>query len=105
MNFVSGGLTGVITVLWRALLNNGGVLMIISHLLLHNITSQGNDNASQNCSKWKYKWRKRRTVLFGQNKSYDELGDADDLGRPDDIWISDGSPLRFHSGVFLSKIV
>jgi len=27
------------------LLNNGKVIMITSHLLLHNITSQGNDNA------------------------------------------------------------
>jgi len=36
------------------LLNNGEVIMKISHLLLHNITSQGNDNASQNESKWKF---------------------------------------------------
>jgi len=35
------------------LLNNGEVIMKISHLLLH-ITSQGNDNASQNESKWKF---------------------------------------------------
>jgi len=61
-----------IVALWRTLLNNGEVIVEISHLLLHNITSQGNDNASQNKSKWKFQWRKRRTVLFSQNKSYDQ---------------------------------
>jgi len=42
--------------------------MRISYLLLHNITSQGNDNASQNESKWKFQWRKRWTVLFSQSE-------------------------------------
>jgi len=42
------------------------------HVLLHNKTSHSNDNASQNESKWKFQWRKRRTVLSSQNKSYDE---------------------------------
>jgi len=28
--------------------------MRTSHLLLHNIMSQGNDNASQNDSEWKF---------------------------------------------------
>jgi len=36
------------------------------------LTSQSNDNASQDESKWKFQWRKRRTILFSQNKSYDE---------------------------------
>jgi len=54
MSLVSGGLTGVIIALSRTLLNNGQVLMRISHLLLHNITSLGNDNASHNESKWKF---------------------------------------------------
>jgi len=55
MSLVSGGLTGGTTVLWRALyvtlLNNGEVIMRISHLLLHNITSQSNYNANQSESK------------------------------------------------------
>jgi len=49
-------------------LDNGEVIMRISYLLLHNITSQGNDNASQNESKWKFQWRKRWTVLFSQSE-------------------------------------
>jgi len=36
------------------LLDNGDVIMRISHLLLHNTTSLGNDNASQNESKWNF---------------------------------------------------
>ena len=56
--------------------------MRIFHLLLHNVTSQGNDNASQNESKWKFQWRKRRTVLFSQNNRMINPSDADDLGRP-----------------------
>ena len=32
----------------------------------YNVT--GNDNASQNESKWKFQWRKRRTVLFSQSE-------------------------------------
>jgi len=36
--------------------------MRISHLLLHNITSQSNDNASQNESKSNFQWHKRWTV-------------------------------------------
>jgi len=59
--------------LWRyhcsvTLLDNGEVVMRISHLLFHIITSQGNDNASQNESKWKFQWRKRWTVLFIQSE-------------------------------------
>jgi len=53
MSLLSGCSTGVIIALRRTLLNNGEVIMRISHLLLHNITSQSNDNASQNESKWK----------------------------------------------------
>jgi len=34
----------------------------------NNITSQGNDNASQNDRKWKFQWRKCRTVLFSQSE-------------------------------------
>ena len=37
---------GVIIAVWRTLLDNGEVIMRISHFLLHNITSQGSDNAS-----------------------------------------------------------
>jgi len=72
MSLVSGGLTGGTTVLWRALyvtlLNNGEVIMRISHLLLHNITSQSNYNANQSESKWKFQLLKRRTVLFNQSE-------------------------------------
>jgi len=34
--------------------------------------SQSNGNTSWNESKWKFLWRRRRTVLFSQNKLYDE---------------------------------
>jgi len=40
------------------LLNNGEVIMRISHWLLHNITSHSNDSASRNESKWNFKWCK-----------------------------------------------
>jgi len=51
---LSRWLTGVINALWRKLFNNEEVIMRISHWLLHNITSQRNDIASQNDSKWKF---------------------------------------------------
>jgi len=47
---------------------NWKVIMRISHLLLHNKISQGNDNATQNESEWKFQWRKRRTVLLSQSE-------------------------------------
>jgi len=68
MSLANEELTGVIIALWRTLLNNGEVIMRISHWLLHNITSQSNDNASQNDSKWEFQWRKRRTVLLSQSE-------------------------------------
>jgi len=38
-------------------------------IIYYNITSQGNDNASQNESKiWNFQWRKGRTVLFSQSE-------------------------------------
>ena len=51
-------------------------------------------------------WHKRRTVLFSQNKSYDEAEWRCWPGSPlqQPIWFSGGVPIRFHSGVILSKI-
>jgi len=43
---------------------------------------QSNDNTSQNESKWKFHWRKRRTVLFSQNNRMVSPSDAVNLGRP-----------------------
>ena len=81
MSLVSRGLTGVIA-LWRTLLNNGEVVMRTFQVLLRSITPHSNDNASQNESKWKFQWRKRRTVLFRQKNCMMSPGEVVDLGRP-----------------------
>jgi len=73
MSLVRRGLTGVIVDLWRMLRNSVEVIIRTSHLLLHNITSQSNDNAIQNESKWEFQWHKSRKVdSVSQNKPYDE---------------------------------
>jgi len=65
------------------------------------LTSQSNDDASQNENKWKFQWRKRRTVLFSQNKSHDEpewrCWPESPLQQPNSI--SGGTPIRFLGGV------
>jgi len=43
-------------------------------------TSQSKDSTSQNESKWKFQWRKRRTVIVSQNNRMSP-SDAVDLGR------------------------
>jgi len=64
-------LTGVTIVLWRALHNNGGVPMIISHSLLRN-QRHGATIVPTRMSKWKFQWYKPGTVAFTQCRLRDE---------------------------------
>ena len=84
MSLVSAGLTGVIIALWRTLLNSE-VIMRIYHLLLHNITSQGNDNVSQNEIQWIFKGRNVERFYSVRTNRMIGPSDANDLGRPCNI--------------------
>ena len=109
MSVVSGGLTGIIIALWRTLLNNGEIIMRISHLLSHNITSQGNDRLMPARMKANGNFNDASVERFDSVRINRMMSpsDAVDMESPlqQPIWISGGSPIRFHSGVVLSKIV
>ena len=62
MSLVSIRLPGVVIALLHALRNNRPVLT----------TSHNNDSTTQNESKWKFQWRKPRTVASSQYKLRDE---------------------------------
>ena len=68
--------------LWRRLLDNGEIIMRISHLLLHNITSQGNDKASLNESKKNFSDASLELFYSVRINRMMSPSDADDLGRP-----------------------
>jgi len=66
------GLTGVNIALWRTLFNSGEAVMRTVYCYIAYLTSQSNDSAIQNESKWKFQWRKPGKVAFSQYKSRDE---------------------------------